>query len=182
MVREISARYKRERWQRVILDFRIRIERCSMKSSGSSGQAISLSTKKKGVFHLVIGNHRKVLRIVEELATRCIIKRADLVDLIGFIKSRQWKNDTGLYVVSREELYKLYWEKQLSVQEIAKIFNRARKSVEHKMVVLGIPRRSLSEALKIAWRAGRKKASRSKVLASDDLSGKEPLLGYFPNR
>jgi len=116
--------------------------------------------KKKGVFHLVIGGHKKVLRIAEELAPRCVIKRTSLEDLICFIKSRQWKNDTGLYTVSREELYRLYWEKQLSILEIAKIFNRDRKSVEHKMAVLGIPRRSLSEALKIAWSAGRKKSSR----------------------
>jgi hypothetical protein len=120
--------------------------------------------KKKGVSHLVIGGHKKVLRIAEELAPRCVIKKLGLEDLICFIKGRQWKNDTGLYVVSREELYKLYWEKQLSILEIAKIFDRDRKSVEHKMTALGIPRRSLSEALKIAWSSGRKTGCQGTIL------------------
>lgn len=131
----------------------------------------------KGVFHLVIGNHNKVFRIAEELVKRCVIKKAELEDLIRFIKGRVWRNDTGFYVVSKKELYELYWEKKLSLQIIAKMYNRSVRSLRHKMDVFGIPRRSISESLRVAWDAGRR-GRVTRVSIGGDLSEKEQLLGY----
>lgn len=47
---------------------------------------------------------------------------------------------------SKEELYKLYWEKEYSFTEIAKIFNCAYKTIGNKLEKFGIKARTTKEA------------------------------------
>jgi len=53
--------------------------------------------------------------------------------------------------MNREELSELYWNKKLSIAEIAKIKGCTKKNIMYWMKKLNIPRRSKSEGNKIGW-------------------------------
>jgi len=48
--------------------------------------------------------------------------------------------------VRKEELYKLYWEKEYSLEEIRKMFNCGRETIRNKFKKFGIKTRSRAEA------------------------------------
>jgi DNA-binding CsgD family transcriptional regulator len=51
---------------------------------------------------------------------------------------------------TREELYEMYWGKQMSARQIAERFSISEEAVRRQMVKYGLPRRSRSEILKYA--------------------------------
>jgi len=70
-------------------------------------------------------------------------------------------NPNFKYTISAEEIYRLYWDEELSVEEVAKVFGCSIVTIYKKMLKYNIPRRTLSEAHKLAYT--KKKNSLSKM-------------------
>ena|SRR3990167_2210919 len=68
---------------------------------------------------------------------------------------------------SRDELNRLYWDEEESTTEIGKRFGATNDQVIHWLVVLGIPRRSKSDAIRLSHRKGRKKREITSKLRSE---------------
>jgi len=65
--------------------------------------------------------------------------------------------------ITKEELYDLYWNKKYSSTEIAKMFNVYHNTVLRWMKKFNIPRRSLSESIKITYVRGREPHNKNKT-------------------
>lgn len=67
------------------------------------------------------------------------------------------KMRADLSEADREKLRDLYWEKELTLEEIAGIYDVCRETIRKYIGKFGIPRRSRGDSFKIAYRKGRKK-------------------------
>jgi hypothetical protein len=76
--------------------------------------------------------------------------------------------------ISKEELSELYLNQQLSIPEIAKRYSLHHSTLWYYTKKYGIPRRSRSESLKIAYKQGRKQSN----IVKPDLSP-SPTLAYI---
>jgi len=95
---------------------------------------------------LYIGNHEHQLDFCYHVLPHSIVKKAELERLRAFIEGKEWWANRKLKNVTRDELEELYWNKKLSIRQIAKIFGVGYNSVWLKLEKLQIPRRSYREA------------------------------------
>jgi hypothetical protein len=97
---------------------------------------------RKTMYNLRITHHLDCLRVAKELVGRCIIKREKLQEAINYIESKKWLNHTRpLINVSKEEIYNLYWNKNLTTRQIGEIYNTHHINVLRFMKINNIPRR-----------------------------------------
>jgi len=95
---------------------------------------------------LFIGNHEHQLDFCYHVLPHSIVKKAKLERLRTFIEGKEWWANRKLKNVARNELEELYWNKKLSIRQIAKIFDVEYNAVWLKLEKLQIPRRSYHEA------------------------------------
>ena len=95
---------------------------------------------------LYIGNHDHQLDFCYHVLPHSIVKKAKLERLRAFIEGKEWWANRKLKDVARDELEELYWNKKLSIRQIAKIFGVEYNAVWLKLEKLQIPRRSYHEA------------------------------------
>lgn len=88
------------------------------------------------------------------------------------IKRRTFAEAQRKLKLSKEELYRLYWDKEMSGTQIGKLFKVHSETVRALMKKYGIPRRNLSESTK-----GKERKSKTKKLVT-----KEELSDMYTNR
>jgi hypothetical protein len=72
---------------------------------------------------------------------------------ISYSRSKIWrKNHPDKPPLSVQEVKRLYWEEQLTLERIGRLFNREPYTISYFMRRNAIPRRSPSESTKLRWR------------------------------
>jgi len=105
----------------------------------------------KTLYNLRIGNHYDVLEVAKKMLPYAIVKKKILKEIIEFTENEKWARIGILRNLTKKELGKLYWEKKMSMQMIAKKFNVQENSIRTKMIKFNIPIRNRSQAARLIY-------------------------------
>lgn len=106
--------------------------------------------RRNPVFTLCVSRHIDCLRFGRRVKPYTIVKAGKIGEIITHIKRRNWRY--MMEGIPRDVLAKLYWDKELSTDEIARIFRVSDTAVSGFMDRHFIPRRTHDERMKLAWK------------------------------
>ncbi|MCJ7634145.1 hypothetical protein MUP77_17375 [Candidatus Bathyarchaeota archaeon] len=118
---------------------------------------------RKPIYECAITNHENCLRIAKQLLPYCIVKKEKLEALIKFIEGNSWVKKP--LQIPKEKLQELYWEKQMTLEDIGKLYGYDLQAVQALMKHLGVPRRSFN----VAALNKKKKPPRWSTIPKEDL-------------
>lgn len=107
---------------------------------------------RKDVYHITINRADNILKWHKLVGFRCRYKSEQLQEIANWLNRPNAVRRAEL--PTREEIEALYFGKNLSYSEVGKRlgYTGDGNGVRHRMIKLGIPIRSPSEARKLSWR------------------------------
>jgi len=114
-----------------------------------SGNIYIEKRSKNPVYRFHLNDQRFILKFVENILVFSTVKKEMLKKALNSIKTKEWHSNYKLKNITREKLYDLYFNKRLSLRKIAEELGVTYNSIWFWFKKFNIPRRSVSEAIKL---------------------------------